>query len=177
MLCFLFVFQLADGLSHGAHGAEGAPAAGLEKYHHDEADEGGGEHQAVEAKAKLGNPVGHGACGVGPAPGNTDCPKQFDGFLQGGGSRSHQIGLKNDVAEHGQKENQKAVAEPLGRKPFGCGAVGGAMTGACAPASQTHGRRTEPASLRHPSRHSYIGLIPYYPSILFPSFLWGKRKK
>ena len=52
---------------------------------------------------------------------------KLNGLPQGRGPRRHQIGLEHHVAEHGQEEDQKAVAEPLGGHPAGRGLAAGAF--------------------------------------------------
>ena len=74
-LCLFFVFQLANPLRHGSHGAEGTPCTGLVEHHDDEADEQRGQHEAVKAEAELGYPVCHRSGSVGPAPRHTEGPR------------------------------------------------------------------------------------------------------
>ena len=93
------VFDFANHLGHGSHGAEAAPCAGLEENIYPEADDGGGEHQAVEAEAELGNPISNRAGGISPAPRHTEGPQQLDGFFQALCAPCNQIGLENHIAE------------------------------------------------------------------------------
>lgn len=80
-LCSVFrlppVPQLADSLSHGPHGTEGAPAPGFIEHHHNQPNQQGGQHHAVEPKAVLGHPVRHCARCVGPVPGHPEGPEQL----------------------------------------------------------------------------------------------------
>ena len=101
---FFFCFDLADKLGHGAHGAEAAPGSGLEQHIYRQTDDGGGEHDAVEAEGVLGDPVGDGSCGVGPAPGNTEHPQELDGLPKALRTCGHQPGLEDRT---GQSESIK----------------------------------------------------------------------
>lgn len=127
MLQFFLRLDLADHLCHSAHGAEGAPCSGLEQCHDRQTDDGGGQHDAVKAKAVLCDPVRQPPGGVGPAPGHPERPEQLNCFRQGLGPGTHQIGLEHHIAEHGQEENEKAIPEPLGGHPPGCRLISGAL--------------------------------------------------
>ena len=118
-------FDFADHLGHGTHGAEAAPGSGLEQGIHHQTDDGGSQHDAVEAETELGNPVRDRSCGIGPAPGNPEHPQQFDCLPKRAGTGSNQIGLKNHIAKHAEEEYQKSVAEPPGGEPSGSGFVPG----------------------------------------------------
>ena len=65
-------FDLADHLRHRSHRAETAPGTGLEEDVYHKADDGGGEHQAIKAEAKLCDPISNSTCGVSPTPGHTE---------------------------------------------------------------------------------------------------------
>lgn len=119
--------QLTDSLGHGPHGAECTPGPGLEKRHDDQADQQRGQHQAVKAKAELRGPIRDHAGRIGPPPRDTERPEKFDRLPQVGRSGAHQPGLKQHIPEHGEKENQKAVPEPLGIHPGGRRPVAGAF--------------------------------------------------
>ena len=118
-LQFFFCLDPADHLGHGTHGAEAAPGSGFEQRIHHQANDGGGEHQAVETETELGDPIGHGTGGVSPAPGNPEHPQQFDGLPEAVCSGGYQISLENHVAEHAEEKHQKAIPEPFGRNPLG----------------------------------------------------------
>ena len=77
-----FVFRLADELSHGAHGAVDAPAAGLEKYHGEKAQKRGSEHDAVKAEGKLRNARMQERSVIGPVPWQFKYPKNGQTFMQ-----------------------------------------------------------------------------------------------
>ena len=122
MFCLLqsfLCFDLADHLGHGTHGAEAAPGTGLEQEIHHKANDRRGEHQTIETKAELSDPIGNSTGGVCPIPGHAEHPQQLDGFFQIFRSGSHQIGLEDHIAEHGQEEHQETVPEPLGGDPSG----------------------------------------------------------
>ena len=106
-------FAFADHLRHSPHRAEAAPGPGFEQKVDRETDDRGGEHQAVEAEAELGDPIGNSAGGVGPAPGDTEQPQKLDGFLKGACAGSDQIGLEDHIPEHTQEEYQEDVTEPF----------------------------------------------------------------
>ena len=134
--------QLADPLGHGAHGAECTPGPGLEQGHDDQADQQGGQHQAVEPKAELSRPIRDQARRIGPAPGDPEGPEELDRLTEGGRAGAHQPGLEQHVPKHGQEEGQESVPEPLGVHPGGRGLVAGTLQAAAqlhaqlAPAAQ-----------------------------------------
>ena len=105
-------FKFADSLRHRSHRAEGAPGAGTEEQHEDEADEGRSEHEAVEAEAELGDPIGEEALCVCPAPGNIYRPEELDDLPKAFRAGSDEICLEKHVGEHRHEERQKSVAEP-----------------------------------------------------------------
>ena len=79
--CNLSVFCFADKLSHGAHGTVDTPGAGLKQYHGDNPQNGGGQHDAVEAKGKLGGPQGKAGAVIGVLPGQAEGPQHCDCLL------------------------------------------------------------------------------------------------
>ena len=117
----LFVFprsQFADPLGHSPHRAKCTPGSGLIQSHDHKSKKQRSQHQAVKPKAVLGHPVRHRPRRVGPSPGNPECPEQFDGLPKAPRPRSHQIRLKDHIAEHGQKEQKEPIAEPCGVHPL-----------------------------------------------------------
>lgn len=123
----LLVLDFADGLGHGSHRAERAPCPGFVQRHDNQAYQGGGQHDAVETEAELGNPIGYRPGSISPAPGYPEQPEQFDRFLQRRCTGTHQIGLEYHIGEHNQEEDQEAIPKPLGRHPSGCGLVAEAL--------------------------------------------------
>ena len=115
----LLCLDFTNHLGHCTHRTEAAPGSGFEQNIHRKPNDGGCQHQAVEAKAELGDPIRYSTRGVSPPPRNTKQPQQFDCFAQGIGSGRHQISLENHISEHTEKEHQKSIPEPLGRKPLG----------------------------------------------------------
>lgn len=109
--------QLADPLGHGSHRTERTPGPRLIKYHNNEPNQQGGQHQAVKPEAELRRPVRNGTCCIGPAPGNPERPEQLDGFPQRIRARADQPCLKQHIPEHGQEKGQEAIAEPFGIHP------------------------------------------------------------
>ena len=68
MACF------ADKLGHGSHGAVDAPASGLKECHGNQAEDRGSQHDAVEAKGKLGCSRVEDGSVIGPVPGKLKGP-------------------------------------------------------------------------------------------------------
>ena len=81
VITFLLL-DLADHLGHGTHGAETAPGSGFKQDIYRKPDDGGCQHDAIESKAELSNPVGHRSGGVSPIPGNPEHPQKLDGFTK-----------------------------------------------------------------------------------------------
>ena len=100
------VFDPADQLGHGPHGAVDAPAPGLEQHHRNEAQDGGGEHYAVKAKGELGYARMEQRPVIGPAPGQLEGPEQSHGLSQLLSSGKDQICNPEHLEEHDEKENQ-----------------------------------------------------------------------
>lgn len=113
-----FIRQSAGKLCHCAHGAKRTPASRHVEHHDDETDYGRGQHQTVEAKAVLCDPVGCCAGCVGPVPRKPEGPEEFNNFAKALCPRCNKPCLKEHVSEHTEKEYEKAVAEITGRHPF-----------------------------------------------------------
>lgn len=112
------VFDPADELCHSSHGTVHTPAAGLEQNHGDKSKYGGGQHNAVKAKGKLGNARVQDGSVVCPVPGNLKGPDQLNDLCQVLGAGKHQPGIPEHLKEHGKKENKESVAEPFAFHPF-----------------------------------------------------------
>ena len=64
----LSVSGLADQLGHRAHRAADAPAAGLEQDHGKQAEDGGGQHDALKPERELGDAGGKEGSMISPVP-------------------------------------------------------------------------------------------------------------
>ena len=113
------MFDLADQLHHGPHGAVDAPAAGLEQNHSDQTQHCGGEHHAVKAEGKLRYPQMEQSSMVSPVPGQLEGPQQGDRLPQIPHTGEHQIGVPQHQKEHGEEKGEKSVSERLAFHPFG----------------------------------------------------------
>ena len=86
------VFRFTDQLSHRPHRAIDTPAARLEKDHSNQAQHGGGQHDAVKAEGKLCHTVVKDRSVVGPVPGQLKGPQQRDRLLEVLHSGEHEPG-------------------------------------------------------------------------------------
>ena len=112
-------FGLADQLRHGAHGAVDAPAAGLEQEHGDKPKNGGGQHDAVKSKRELGDAGVQERSVVDPMPRQTESPQQCHCLFKILGAAKYQVCIPQHLEKHDEKEDQKAIAEPLALHPAG----------------------------------------------------------
>ena len=117
--CNLSVFCFADKLSHGAHGTVDTPGAGLKQYHGDNPQNGGGQHDAVEAKGKLGSSRRKPGLMVGPVPGNPEGPQKRHSLSQLSCAGEHQPGVPEHLQEHDQEEYQETISESFAFHPGG----------------------------------------------------------
>ena len=109
--------RLADELGHGPHRAVDAPAAGFKQGHGDQTKNCGGQHDAVKAKCKLGNPRMKQGSMVGPVPGQFKGPQECDYLFQASDVCENQISIPQHLEKHDKEKGQKSKAEPFAFHP------------------------------------------------------------
>ena len=109
---------LADQLGHRAHRAADAPAAGLEQDHGKQAEDGGGQHDAIKPKSELGNAGGKEGAVISPVPGQPERPQQSHRLPEVLYAGKNQISIPQHLKEHDEEENQKSITEPFAPHPL-----------------------------------------------------------
>lgn len=69
------IFQLADELGHGSHGAVNTPAAGFEQHHGDKPQHRRSQHHAVKTECELGDSRMKQRTVISPIPRQLESPK------------------------------------------------------------------------------------------------------
>lgn len=102
----------ADELRYRAHRAINAPGTRLEQQQRDDAENAGGQHDAVKAKSKLRDPRLR-AAAVSPVPGHVKSPQQADRLMKIDSMGKDQIGGNQHIDKHRCKKQQEAIAEGM----------------------------------------------------------------
>lgn len=102
----------ADELRYRAHRAINAPGTRLEQQQRDDAENAGGQHDAVKAKSKLRDPRLR-AAAVSPVPWHVKSPQQADCLMKIDSVGKDQIGRNQHIDKHRCKKQQEAIAEGM----------------------------------------------------------------
>lgn len=102
--CLFAVFPAADELRYRAHRAINAPGTRLEQQQRDDAENAGGQHDAVKAKSKLRYPRLR-AAAIGPVPGHVKSPQQAYSLMEVQGMGKNKIGGKQHIKKHRHKKS------------------------------------------------------------------------
>lgn len=105
-------FQRQMELRYRAHRAINAPGTRLEQQQRDDAENAGGQHDAVKAKSKLRDPRLR-AAAVSPVPGHVKSPQQADCLMKIDSMGKDQIGRNQHIDKHRCKKQQEAIAEGM----------------------------------------------------------------